>query len=231
MHRSLTIRNHLRKKWRTLGFATMVFMAFALPHSPAHAHPHVFVDGGVNFVMGERKKLEALKVTWLIDEFETLYLLSDYGLSLNSKGGLDDTDKKELIRLLSDWPDHFEGASHLSIGGTDVALNLPMNLDAQILDGKMFLTFSRKLVSPISVQKQDVEVGFYDSTYYYAFHVKNQPKIVGGNQDCSVNVVPFNPDALQSVLQNALLKLGREETPGIANIGALFADRIHVRCE
>jgi len=231
VHRLHNPRNHLRRKGPVLGFVTMIFMAHTLLPVTANAHPHVFVDGGVDFVIGQQNQLEALQVTWLIDEFETLYLLSDHGFSLNSKGGLDESVRKEFIRSLSDWPDHFEGASHLSVDGTDIALNLPINLDAQILNGRLLLTFSRKLALPQTVEKQEVEVGFYDSTYYYAFFVKNEPKIVGDNQNCITNVLPFNPDTQEKVLLGALSKLGREETTGIADIGALFADRIQLRCE
>ncbi len=210
--------------------AAVLSAALTVPATAVLAHPHVFVDGGVDFVVTDRTKLEALEVTWLIDEFETLYLLSDYGLSLNEKGGLDEEDRLELIRLLGDWPEDFEGSAHLSVDGAGVALDLPTNLDARLVDGRLLATFTRRLATPVQLGKQHVEVAFYEATYYYAFFVTNRPKMVGRVGDCSARVIPFNADEQQAELQTALAKLGREETPDITDVGALFADRIVVQC-
>lgn len=38
-------------------------LGFAVPQAPL-AHPHVFVDGGVDFVFDATGKLSALNVTW-----------------------------------------------------------------------------------------------------------------------------------------------------------------------
>ena len=97
--------------------------------SPAIGHPHVFVDGGVDFLF-ENDTLVALRVTWLYDEFETLYILSLYNLSLNAQGGLDETDRMALVRHRSDWPSDFDGSAHLSVGGAPIALKRPTDMDA-----------------------------------------------------------------------------------------------------
>lgn len=198
--------------------------------APVAAHPHVFVDGGVDFVMRDRTVLEALEVTWLFDEFETLYTLSSAGVGLNDEGGLDEADRLELVRYLSDWPDDFDGSAHLSVDGADIALEWPAGLDARLIEGRLEMTFTRRLESPISLGERRVEVAFYESTYFYAFSVTNQPRIADDNGTCAARVVPFNADAQSAALQSTLYELGREETPDIENVGALFADRIVLRC-
>lgn len=197
---------------------------------PVQAHPHVFVDGGVDFVLSEGDLLEALQVTWLYDEFETLYILSFYGMSLNSKGTLDEKDRLELIRLRSDWPSDFDGSAHLSVEGESIALEGPSGLDAQLIDGRLKVTFSRRLEIPINLGRSPAEVAFYESTYFYAFTVTNKPQLLGDSGTCAAKVIPFDPDAQDTALQAALAKLSREETPENEKVGALFADRIAVRC-
>ncbi len=210
----------------SIGIAAAALTAAA----PVAAHPHVFVDGGVDFVMRDGTVLEALEVTWLFDEFETLYTLSSAGVGLNDEGGLDEADRLDLVRYLSDWPDDFDGSAHLSVDGAGIALEWPAGLDARLIEGRLEMTFTRRLDSPISLNERRVEVAFYESTYFYAFSVTNQPRIAGDPGNCAARVVPFNADAQSAALQSTLFELGREETPDIENVGALFADRIVLRC-
>lgn len=198
---------------------------------PAKAHPHVFVDGGIDFVFDEQKQLSALRVAWLYDEFETLYMLSSYGMSLNVEGGLDEEDRLELIRIRSQWPLDFNGSAHLSIHGERVAMDWPTDLDAQLINGRLQLTFTRLLKSPITLKAAPAEVAFYESTYFFAFSITNTPDLIGPSDGCRADIVPFKPGLQNNSLQASLALLSREETPSIPNVGAEFADRVILRCE
>ena len=210
--------------------AGLMVSALALV-SPAFAHPHVFIGGGVDFVLRDGSALEALEVTWVYDAFETLYILSNHDLSLNDAGGLDEEDRLELIRQLSDWPEDFDGSAHLSVGGTLQNLEWPENLDAHLIDGQLTMTFTRKLTKPLDLAQQDAEVGFYESTYFFAFSVSQEPKLLGNAGACTANVIQFDPTEKTATLKKLLARLSREETPEDENVGAYFADRITVACE
>ncbi len=198
--------------------------------APAQAHPHVFIDGGVDFVLRDGTVLEQVYVTWLYDAFETLYILSSHGLSLNAEGGLDEKDRQALIRFRSDWPSDFDGSAHLTVDGKSVALAWPEGLDAHLIDGRLRVTFARRLEAPIDLGQSTLGVGFYESTYFFAFKVTNPPKLLGADGDCSADVIPFVVDARDTALQALLAKLSREETPADERVGAHFADRITVGC-
>ncbi len=198
---------------------------------PTQAHPHVFVEGGVDFLFDAHEALSALRVTWLFDPFETLFTLSSHGLFLNRTGDLDESDRQKLIRRLSEWPEGFNGSAHLSIDGAPVDLALPSDLDARLMDGQLMMTFTRALRSPAPMRARVAEVGFYEATYFYAFSVTRPPKLLGMDWRCWAYVDPFDPDTQLAELQATLLSLHHEETPDIKDVGALFADRIVVRCE
>jgi ABC-type uncharacterized transport system substrate-binding protein len=208
-------------------FLPAVFPLFA---SPLAAHPHVFVDGGVNFVVNDKGQLEALQVTWLYDAFETLYILSSYEMSLKATGTLDEADRQRLVRLRSDWPADFDGSSHISMAGARVALDRPRDMDAQLVDGRLKMTFTRHLRTPVDMKDASLEVAVYEATYFYAFAVTDDPLLLGETAGCDTDVIPFNPDTQDKVLQATLAKLGREETPDIEGVGAFFADRIVLKC-
>ncbi|MEM9369716.1 MAG: DUF1007 family protein, partial [Pseudomonadota bacterium] len=48
-----------------------VALALCTAVRTAEAHPHVFVEGGVSFVLDDEGALAALEVTWRYDLFET----------------------------------------------------------------------------------------------------------------------------------------------------------------
>jgi len=197
----------------------------------AWAHPHVFVDGGVDFVLRDGATLEAVEVIWLYDEFETLYTLSAAELELRSDGTLAEEDRLALAALLSDWPDDFDGSAHLSVGDDPVALGWPQDLEVQLLDGRLEVTFTRALQEPLDLRTSALEVAFYESTYFFAFTITYPPKVLGAAAACATEVIPFNPDIEATALQTTLFALSREETPTDNNVGALFADRIRLQCE
>jgi len=205
-------------------------VAFGIHNNPVSAHPHVFVDGGVDFVFGTDGKLVALNVAWHYDAFETLYILASHDLTLNTDGGLDEADRLALVKYRSEWPEDFDGSAHLSVDQVPVALEWPAGLDAHIIDGRLRITFRRELSSPLSLSGVQAELAFYESTYFFAFSITEPPKLLGTSGDCKAEVVTFDPSAENAELRSTLSKLGREETPAIANVGSLFADRISLSC-
>ncbi|MCH2164391.1 MAG: DUF1007 family protein [Marinovum sp.] len=212
--------------WRRA--APTLFVAWLTSMSPANAHPHVFVDGGVDLEFDREGQLAALRVTWLYDAFETLYILASHDLSLNAEGGLDEEDRLALVKYRSDWPPDFDGSAHLSVDGGLVAMEWPTAVDAHVIDGRLKLTFVRTLSQPLTVE--DADIGFYESTYFFAFAITQETNLIGAPEGCSADIVKFDPDAEDMELQGTLAKLGREETPNLSNVGALFADRILVSC-
>ena len=197
----------------------------------ALGHPHAFIDGGVDFVMDADGRLQELAVTWHYDPFETLYTLSAFEIPLNAEGGLDEADRLELVRRLGEWPEDFDGSAHLSVDDVAVSLQWPEGVDAHLVDGRILMTFTRSLEIPLEVRGRDVEVGFYESTYFFDFTVTLSPEVRGADGQCAARVIPFELDQQLARFQTMLLALDREETPETENVGALFADWIVLSCE
>lgn len=190
----------------------------------ATAHPHVFMDGGVDFAVTDGM-LSALSVTWVYDPFETLYLLSAMDVELTD-GTLSPADTETVRAALSDFAPDFDGSAHLTIDGAPVALDWPRDVTISVTDGRLRQQFQRDLPIPTDIRGRAVQVGFYEATYFYAFKVTQEPQAPG----CAARVLPFVLDPKDRALQAALSRLGREETPDFS-VGARFADRIEVLCE
>ena len=151
-------------------------------------------------------------------------------MSVDSDSELAEADRQELFRYRNDWPTDFDGSAHLSIDGMNIPLDWPTNLDAEFIDGRLSVTFMRKLTTAVDLTISSATVAFYESSYFYDFSVTQHPQMLNAEIQCHTDLVPFAPNNQGSVLQGALMKLNREQTPDIENIGALFADRIVVQC-
>lgn len=157
--------------------------------------------------------------------------MSSYGLGLNAQGGLDEADRLELVQRRSEWPSDFDGSAHIAFAGERLLLEWPSDLDVDLVDGRLKVTFLRQLATPIDLSGNNIEVAFYESTYFFAFAVTQAPQLLGEASTCMQEVNHFDPYAQDTKLQATLAKLGREEMPDIPNVGSFFADRIIVRCE
>ncbi len=207
---------------------------FLLGGAAVQAHPHAFVDGGIDFVISDRAgvaTLDALHVTWLLDEFETLYMLSAAKVGLNSDGLLDSTDREAFTEQMRAWLANFDGSAHARHGASPIALEQPRSLEVAIVDGRLKLTFDRMLSEPLAVSGQEVEVGFYERTYFYAHTVTQPAKVKGAANACEARTFAFDPDSQSADLQATLQQLGREDVPDDTNVGVLFADRVLLQCD
>ena len=150
-------------------------------------------------------------------------------LGLNAQGALDEADRLALVAALSDWPEDFDGSAHLRVAGRDVVLVLPPEaLDAQMIDGRLQLTFTRRLVDPLELSGVTAEVGFFEATFFFAFSVTQPARLMRNAETCKTRIPHHAPSTEDAKLRAALAALGREEIPCLADVGRLFADRIYL---
>ncbi|MEJ5218593.1 DUF1007 family protein [Cognatishimia sp. D5M38] len=194
------------------------------------AHPHVFVDGGFDFVVSEAKQFTAIRVTWRYDAFETLYMLSEMNVSLAPSLELSDSERELVEATLSSFPPDFDGSVHISLDGSPVALQDPRNLTARMIGDRLEITFLRDLKVPVGLRGQKFNIGFYERTYFFAFSLSDIPDFGRAADHCSYQVTPYDTSAQSDEVLQELEKLGREETPEDSNIGATLADRMVVSC-
>ncbi len=211
-------------------FSGLLAAALSLATACA-SHPHVFVDGGIDFRFGTDGQLIAIEVTWLYDPFESLYMLSAHEMGLNNQGELDEADRLELTRRLSEWPEDFDGSAHLILNGSRSDLEWPQELGVHFVDGRLQLSFTRMLSRPSLLSGTSAEVAFFESTFFFDFSLTKEPKLIGNAPECVATTSKFDPDTQDRALLEVLSKLNREETSDIPNVGSYFADRITLKCD
>lgn len=205
-------------------------LGLALAPGPARAHPHAFIDGGLDFVFDADGRLAALRVTWIYDPFTSLIMLEDLGIAALDTAGMSPAERAELADYQTTWHPDFEGDSTLTRDGERVALSGPREPEAGIVDGQVVIRFLRMVETPFRPGTDTIAMA-YDPSYFTAYAITEPPRLEGADAGCAVRLEPFEPDGMLAAMQARLLSLPADAEPEDPRIGALFADRIHVTCD
>jgi ABC-type uncharacterized transport system substrate-binding protein len=197
---------------------------------PAGAHPHVFIDTGVDFLFDDAGRLSHIRVSWLYDFMSSFFFLDELGIAEDPPGQIDAADKAELAEYQSQWIEGYEGDSYLWDGDTRIGLSGPLEPRAEYHDGLVEIIFLRAVEAPF-VPGADTVVKVYDPTYFSAYFVKGTPRLENAPEGCRATVRPFEPTTDLAALQQSLLSIPIDEDPEDSEIGALFADRVYVTCD
>jgi polyphosphate kinase len=173
--------------------------------------------------------VEALEITWVYDPLASLFMLEDLGITAVEDAELSAAERERLAAYQTDWIEGFEGDSYLNDGTRRVGLSGPQAARAELVDGKVAISFRRTLEAPLQPGAETV-VRLYDPTYFTAYFVTLPATLEGAPAGCATRVVPFEPDTSLAALQQSLMSLGIDETPEDPDIGALFADKVFVTC-
>lgn len=196
---------------------------------PAAAHPHIFIDGGVDFLFDAAGRLERLRVTWIYDPLTSLLMLEDLGIDPGA-GALSAADRRALAAYQTEWVEGFEGDSYLHDGGRRIGLSGPLAADAKLMGSRVAILFERAVATPFRPGPETV-AKIYDPSYFTAYFVTEEPRLEGGASGCRAAVEPFEPTGPLMALQQSLFSIGIDAEPEDPDVGALFADRVHLRCD
>lgn len=208
---------------------TGMLLASALP---AGAHPHIFIDAGINAVFDDQGRLAAIRVIWTYDEYYSLAVLEDLGLDSDYDGALTAKEEAQLSGFDMNWIEGFEGDTYGLLGEEKIALSGPLEPTATLVDGRIVTTHLRALEDRIELGETPVIFQAYDPEYYTAYSITLTPR-VEGREGCTAQVfVPQQTEANQ-VLLDALAEVGADETledAGFPAVGAQFADEVRITC-
>lgn len=210
-----------------LGIVALL-VAGSLASAPARAHPHVFIDGGFDFLFEGSGRLARLRIAWVYDPMTSLFILEDLGI--NATRPLWPGDRARIAAYDTAWDEGYDGDSYLWDGARRVGLSRPREPDAELRDGRVTITFLRDLDAQFR-PGPDTRVDVYDPTYYMASTINYTPRLEGPHGQCRAEVEHFEPTTALAPLRQSLFALSAEETPAQADVGALFAEKVHLACD
>ncbi|MCC5957496.1 MAG: DUF1007 family protein [Natronohydrobacter sp.] len=199
---------------------------------PARAHPHIFVDVGLELVFDEAGQAEGVWISWTYDPFFSMLLVSDMGLDADFTGTISDEEREALHGFDMNWTvEEYHGDTHVTQNGQPLALSGPVEWESDYRDGQLHSRHLRHLIDRPDPAREWVVV-VYDPTYYTAYGLIGMPRITG-RTDCTARV--FEPDweAAGAQLEAALdevLGAGGDIEADFPMVGALFSEEVRVLC-
>lgn len=197
---------------------------------PAQAHPHIFIDAGLELIHDLSGSLVEVRVTWRYDELYSLLLLQDYGLDQDFDGALTETEIADTLGFDLNWGAGFEGGLTLISGGQMLEIGAPAPVSLILTETGQLETVHRRPVVG-AAPNPSLEAAIYDPEFYIAFEM-TLPMQVIGREGCAAELVRADLDAAYAVLQEEIERIGGAVSAedNFPAVGAIFADRVVVTC-
>ncbi len=216
---------------RTMAVAALLAAAPAL----AAAHPHVFIDTGIEVIFDEDGHAVAVQVVWVHDEFYTMLSLDDFGMDPEFTGTVTEAERDELAAIYSNWDEGFNGDLRTLLDGRELALGGPTRVVADVQDARLVIAHRRIFDTPVEVGGRELVLRVYDPTFFISYTIASDP-VLQGRDDCTAEVWGPDWEAADARLQDALDELladGADWSQIEADfpaVGADFAEEVRIRC-
>lgn len=212
----------------------LALAALGIAPVPAQAHPHLFIDAGLELVFDDAQELAAVRVVWVYDAFYSMMTLSDLGLDGGFSGELTAEERAALQGFDMQWIDGFDGDIVVHLGDVTHDLAGPADWTADYIDGQIVTSHLRPLKERAPLPEgAELRIQVYDETYYTAYTIAEGPQITG-RDDCTARI--FTPDweAADAQLMAVLTELegeGVDAEVDFPAVGALFSEEVRVTCD
>ncbi|AXI49000.1 DUF1007 domain-containing protein [Sulfitobacter sp. SK012] len=199
--------------------------------TPIAAHPHIFINTGIEVLVDAQNRVTHLKVTWEYDELYSLLVTEDMGLDDDYDGTLTEAEIARLTGFDMNWIEGFNGDLEATLGNVPVRLSGPKNVTASFDDGKITTTHLRAVEETPSLDASTLNILPYDATYYTAYEVSLPVSVT--REGCEAVVSPPDIDAALALTQAELAQLPPDveaDEAGYPKIGKRFATLVQVTC-
>ncbi|SFR38229.1 DUF1007 family protein [Litoreibacter janthinus] len=214
------------------GFAAFTAAFLSLGTTPTFAHPHIFIDTGIEVIFDDTGRLTHVRVTWKYDDLYSLLLSEDYKLDTDHDGALTDLERDQMAGFDAEWVEGYAGDLEVLLDGQVLTLSGPMEPTADMIDGRLISTHLREITGTPLIEDETLSLKAFDPTYYTAYDV-TLPVTLSGRDDCKVLRIEPDIDGQLAQMQAQLLTLDANadlEENDIPLIGGDFATDIRVTC-
>lgn len=203
-----------------------------LAASPVLAHPHIFVDTGIEVLFNAAGQAEAMRLTWTYDDLISLTLVTERGLDPDFDGVLTPEEQAAINGFDMNWQPGFEGDTYALLGKVPLGLSGPTDWTADYKGGRLISTHLRRFDRPVDLAPgQPLVIQSYDPGYYSAYSVIDAR--VTGREGCTADI--FEPDraAADAILEAALTEYAGSEDAetDFPAVGSAYAEEARIACE
>ncbi len=199
---------------------------------PAIAHPHIFVDTGIEIVLDDAGALAHVRITWAYDEYYSLLITEELEVDQDFDGVLTAQDKARLTGFDMNWIPGFNGDLVALLDDAPLALSGPQQPTATLEEGRITTTHIRQVDGSPNLAGRVLSLRAFDETYYTAYDV-TLPVRIAPASTCTLDKIAPDIDGELEQMRQMLLTINADadlEENEIPLIGAKFATEIRVSC-
>lgn len=211
------------------GFAAVAALAAAataMHVAPAVAHPHVWVTMTSEVVYAPDGAVTGIRHAWTFDDMYSAF--ATQGLESKTKGVFTREELAPLAAENATSLKEFEFFTFARLDGKKAAFGEATDYSAEYKDSLLTLYFTLPLTAPAKARTIDLEV--YDPTYFVDFSFAKQNPLVlkDAPPNCQFALKKPNDAEVNAKIQN----LGEAffAQADSANYGAMFANKVSVKC-
>lgn len=164
----------------------------------AQAHPHIYIEGGLELVFNRQGQVTNVRQSWLFDELFSTYALQGMPRDQAGQVASAELDKitGEWMTALSEPESHF--FTKITLAGQPLKLGAPLNARSS-WDPKasqLVLSFDLPVEPPVTIDAKGLEVDIQDPGYFVAFNYKGGVKAIKGVDSpaqCKFGYMPPRP--------------------------------------
>jgi len=129
---------------------------------PAAAHPHVWIEATLGYVV-EDGKITGLDVTWLFDDLYSALVLEDF--DTDGDGSLSQQELDALVGISAANLMSYSFFTHLKVQGEKFYVGGVKQFYAEVSEGDLIL-YRFRVPLPAPSAPEDLSVGLFDDSYY-----------------------------------------------------------------
>lgn len=198
---------------------------------PAAAHPHIFIDTGLEVIFDDHGRATALRISWTYDDLTSLGIVSDRGMDEDFDGVLTPEELTAISGFDMEWDAGFAGDTYALLGSAALTLSGPSDWTASYADAKLTSTHLRKFSEPVQIMADPLVVQAYDPTYYGAYTFVTDTALTGSTT-CTAQAFEPDREAADIKLQAAMDEMagGTSVEGAFPAIGAAYAEEVRISC-
>jgi ABC-type uncharacterized transport system substrate-binding protein len=198
---------------------------------PALAHPHVFIDTGIEIILNADNAATGVRISWTYDDLYSLYVVGDMGLDPDWDGVLTPGEEARLAGFDMNWDADFPGDTYALLNDAELALSRPQDWGASYAGGRITSTHLRLFDAPVALADVPLILQVYDPGFYTAYTIAHDPVLTGGDGCLAETYIP-DLDAADEALKAALAEYSADVDleADFPAIGKNYAEEVRVSC-
>ena len=212
-----------RVTFHLIGWLLAGFLAAFSP-APARAHPHVWITSVSELIYASDGSITGVRHAWTFDDMFSSYAIQ--GIETKTKGVYTHEELAPLAQTNVESLKEFAYFTFAKADGKKAKFEEPVDYFLEYHDGLLVLHFTLPLKMPIKTRELSLEI--FDPTFFVDFQLaKTDPiRLVGAPAACTFDFQRPNDGAA-----NAQAIGEQNFADGAnANYGAMFANKITVKC-